>query len=211
MASRQIGKVLCILRANGFKLNTNDGKARAVKALDLLAELQPHSNFGGILTHVSKAGLLVLPDDLRKSIALQQKAGATTIVTDDKDKDAESAFYQELLDTPYSQIFAFCQFLEEHTPFSTKHGVKGNEFDTVFVILDDRGAKWNQYSFDKYLSGEDEAKGLIERWLHTRNLFYVCCSRAKKNLAVVDFGGQVKSKDERLKELFGTENCYVLK
>ena len=42
------------------------------------------------------------------------------------------------------------------TPYATKHGVKGDEFDTVLVVLDAAGAAWNFYSFDKYLSGADE-------------------------------------------------------
>jgi DNA helicase-2/ATP-dependent DNA helicase PcrA len=34
------------------------------------------------------------------------------------------------------------EFVEQRTPYSTQHGVKGAEFDDVFVIIDD--AAWNQ-------------------------------------------------------------------
>lgn len=44
-----------------------------------------------------------------------------------------------------------------------------------FVVLDDSGAGWNFYSFEKYLSGVDE-KGNTERAKRSRIVFYVCCS-----------------------------------
>jgi DNA helicase-2/ATP-dependent DNA helicase PcrA len=206
----QIGNVISMLLASGFKLNVTNGKAQAERALQELAEMQSHTNLGDLLAHVNDANLLPLPDDLRKWTRLRQNGDIAAIINNDEGKDAERAFYEEVLETPYAQVSACCQFLEEHTPFSTKHGVKGAEFDTVFVVLDDKAAKWNQYSFDKYLSGEDEVNGKVDRWKRTRNLFYVCCSRAKRNLAVLDFGGRDDAKEKRIKELFGTENCFVL-
>jgi DNA helicase-2/ATP-dependent DNA helicase PcrA len=113
-----------------------------------------------------------------------------------------------LFSLSYAEISAFCLFLDEHTPFSTKHGVKGTEYDHVFVILDDKGARWNIYSFDKYLSGEDEA-GNAERYARTRNLFYVCCSRPRLNLAVIDLGASSRGKSMRVSNLFGT-NVFSL-
>jgi DNA helicase-2/ATP-dependent DNA helicase PcrA len=70
-------------------------------------------------------------------------------------------------------------FRAHRTPYSTQHGIKGAEFDNVFVILDN--GKWNQYNF-KYLFEETTGKkSVIER---TIKMFYVCCSRAKNNLIV---------------------------
>ena len=40
----------------------------------------------------------------------------------------------------------------------------------MFVILDDKGARWYSYSFDKYLSGEDAAGDKQDRAKRTRNL-----------------------------------------
>jgi len=149
-----------------------------------------------------------LPDAMKVGLYTGQQPDAANCAKEDENRIAERAFYLNLLKLPYRQVSAFCGFLEEHTPFSTKHGVKGAEFDTVFVVLDDKGASWHQYSFDKYLSREDEAKGKIERAQRTRNLFYVCCSRAKRNLGVLDLGPQSSVKDKRVKELFGAENCF---
>ncbi|AHN77616.1 MULTISPECIES: hypothetical protein [Pandoraea] len=66
-------------------------------------------------------------------------------------------------------------------------------------ILDDEEASYNQYSYGKYLgytplSDADEAnlaegrESVLDR---TRRLFYVCCSCAVKDLAVVMFAADV--------------------
>jgi DNA helicase-2/ATP-dependent DNA helicase PcrA len=201
------GKVLSLLRAAGFTLKDNPAKARVKEALDRLVTMASNATVREVLRHLDSAELLVLLDDLKKGLGTPETDDATATEVIDERQAAEWTFYRSLLALPYAEVSSFCTFLEEHTPFSTHHGVKGDEFATVFVVLDDGGARWNLYSFDKYLSGEDEAKGM-ERFRRTRNLFYVCCSRAQQNLAVVDLGGGSPVKDARIKALFGTENCF---
>jgi hypothetical protein len=43
------------------------------------------------------------------------------------------------------------------------------------------GSAWNRYSIGKMLAGTDKTR----RTERSRNLFYVCCSRAQRDLAVV--------------------------
>ena len=87
--------------------------------------------------------------------------------------------YDRVKQFPFEEIINFYNFEEDLTPYSTQHGIKGAEFDNVFVILDN--GKWNQYNF-KYLFEETNGKeSIIER---TKKMFYVCCSRAKNNLVV---------------------------
>jgi DNA helicase-2/ATP-dependent DNA helicase PcrA len=38
--------------------------------------------------------------------------------------------------------------LNEPTPFATKHGVKGEEYENVIVVV---GRGWNQYNFSDFL------------------------------------------------------------
>jgi len=87
--------------------------------------------------------------------------------------------YNRVKQLPFKEIINLYNFEEDLTPYSTQHGVKGAEFDNVFVILDN--GKWNQYNF-KYLFEETSDKeSIIER---TKKMFYVCCSRVKNNLVV---------------------------
>ncbi|MBW1650271.1 MAG: ATP-dependent helicase [Deltaproteobacteria bacterium] len=69
-------------------------------------------------------------------------------------------------------------YLEGYTPFSTQHKVKGTEFDNVLVILDNGG--WNHYNFKGLF--ENNASNSVRK--RTEKIFYVCCTRAKKNLSV---------------------------
>lgn len=200
------GKVLSILTENGFKLERVNAKREAREALTQLNRLYDDGSLGDLLKHITRYKLIALPDEISEELAIRQNSNASLSEPADDDAKAHRKFYDELFALPYKQVTALCAFLDEHSPFSTKHGVKGAEFDTVFVVLDDKGAAWRIYSFDKYLNGEDEKKN-PDRFVRTRNLFYVCCSRAKSNLVVIDLAAGSKAKDARIQEMFGVSNC----
>jgi DNA helicase-2/ATP-dependent DNA helicase PcrA len=86
----------------------------------------------------------------------------------------------------YREIVALCRYLSGHSPFETKHGVKGAEFENVLVVV---GRGWNRYNFNEMLELARNAaqvpankQAAFER---NRNLFYVTCSRPKRRLAVL--------------------------
>ena len=51
----------------------------------------------------------------------------------------------DLRAVPYQEIVALCRYLSGHSPFETKHGVKGAEFENVIVVV---GRGWNLYNFN---------------------------------------------------------------
>ncbi|MDI1311270.1 UvrD-helicase domain-containing protein [Prosthecobacter sp.] len=88
---------------------------------------------------------------------------------------------------PTSELFAYREFIEENTPYSTQHGVKGEEYPNVLVVFDDVEANWNQYSFSKLLTpgiAGEPTEGQQERG---RKLAYVCFSRAEQHLKILFF------------------------
>ena len=100
---------------------------------------------------------------------------------------------------PASQFWGYYKYVNNDSPFSTQQGIKGAEFERVLVILDDDEGTHVQFSYDKYLgikplSEKDEVnrregnETAVER---TRRLFYVCCTRAMKDLIVVLFTADV--------------------
>jgi DNA helicase-2/ATP-dependent DNA helicase PcrA len=102
---------------------------------------------------------------------------------------------QAFLACSVQELWSYRRYYTEESPFATHHGVKGAQFERVLVVVDDEEAKFYQFSYGKYFgyvdpSDSDEAKmaagedSVIDR---TRRLFYVCCSRAMKDLAVVLF------------------------
>jgi DNA helicase-2/ATP-dependent DNA helicase PcrA len=86
-----------------------------------------------------------------------------------------------------SQIENYVDFVNDNTPFSTQHGVKGEEYSNVIVVFDDTEAAWNQYSFLKMLTPNTSGEGTEGQFARSRKLAYVCFSRAEVNLKVILF------------------------
>ena len=92
--------------------------------------------------------------------------------------DKKEYVYNRVKQIKFSEFQKLYNYLEGYTPLSTQHKTKGNEFDNVLVILDNGG--WRNYNFEKLFTG-DGSKSVETR---TQKIFYVCCTRAKENLAV---------------------------
>jgi len=95
-------------------------------------------------------------------------------------------------------------YLEGHTPFSTQHKTKGNEFDNVLVILDNGG--WNNYNFESLFTNIANNEKILSR---SQKIFYVCCTRVKENLAVF-FCNPSDAVVMKAKEWFGVSNVVCL-
>lgn len=107
--------------------------------------------------------------------------------------------YNRVKDVKFSEFQKLYEYLEGQTPFSTQHKVKGAEFDNVLVILDNGG--WNNYNFGNLFLGTGSAS-VLDR---TQKIFYVCCTRAKENLAVF-FHNPDTHIIEKAEEWFGKKN-----
>jgi DNA helicase-2/ATP-dependent DNA helicase PcrA len=113
---------------------------------------------------------------------------------------------RKLRDTNYSEVINLYNYIEERTPFSTKHGVKGAEFDEVLLVC---GRGWNHYDWNKLLEwfkAGGAPKGKEDAFERNRNLFYVSCSRAKKRLALLFTQKLSNSALIQAEYLFGKEN-----
>lgn len=85
------------------------------------------------------------------------------------------------------EIPNYAEFISENTPYSTQHGVKGEEYHKVLVVYDDTEASWNNYNFCKLLTPATSGAptdGQLERG---RKLAYVSFSRAREDLRVLLF------------------------
>lgn len=86
-----------------------------------------------------------------------------------------------------AEVENYCDFLNENTPYSTQHGVKGEEYDDVLVVFDDTEAAWNNYSFAKMLTPQAAGEPRDSQKERSRKLAYVCFSRAVHSLRVLLF------------------------
>lgn len=203
-----IGATLSRLHDAGHRLASRAAKSEVRSTLDALIAQRQNGTVRDVLETISRRGLFPLTDDLSLRLLNPQATIAADADEETREREVkEATLYNDLFALPYAQVQAFCSFFMENTPYATKHGVKGDEFGTVLVVLDDSGANWNLYSFEKYLSGADDT-GNPDRAKRSRNVFYVCCSRAQHNLAVIDLGSNSTAKKARVEALFGTQNCF---
>jgi len=114
-------------------------------------------------------------------------------------KEKKKYLYNRVKDVKFSEFQKLYEYLEGQTPFSTQHKTKGTEFDNVLVILDNGG--WNNYNFEKMFLGT-ATPSVAER---TQKIFYVCCTRAKENLAVF-FHNPDAQVIAKAKEWFGNDD-----
>lgn len=145
----------------------------------------------------------------------------TNAAADDPDEDdSEYQSVLAFLATPATQLWGYNRYIQSLSPFATQQGIKGAEFRRVLVVLDDEESDYNLFSYAKYwgtepLSAGDRkniAEGKDSVLDRTRRLFYVCCSRAVQDLAVVFFVPNVQSARQAVlaKALFAPEDVHIL-
>jgi DNA helicase-2/ATP-dependent DNA helicase PcrA len=196
-------EAISLLGKHDRKLAGKDRKLVIAKALDTLVQLiDSNAPISEVLKHARANGLLQLLDELEHYLLLKNSAATAQ---DDESQDDDRAFYSTLFQVPFKQVSVYHQVQSDSLPFSTKHGVKGAEYEDVVVVLDDEGANWNSYAFTKYLTQTETNEA---RRIRTRNLFYVSCSRAKRNLAVLH-RGDIGTHRTNLETLFGPGNCFI--
>lgn len=107
----------------------------------------------------------------------------------------------------YVEVMNIYSYVENKTPFSTKHGVKGAEFDEVLVVC---GRGWNHYDWNQLLEwfGGTVPAQKQDAYERNRNLFYVSCSRAKKKLALLFTQKLSEAALQQVEHIFGKENIY---
>lgn len=188
--------VMSILRAESPHLQADRLRGQAVgpvltalqQAVDTLRNMLAdgsQSTIRQVLQHTRDTGLL----------NLDERFAAHLLAEPADDGSSGYANVAAFLACGVGELWAHRRYMLEESPFATHHGVKGAQFERVLVVLDDEEAAYNLYSYGKYLgftplSDNDNARiaaceeSVLDR---TRRLFYVCCSRALKDLAVVLF------------------------
>ena len=99
----------------------------------------------------------------------------------------------DFLESPFSQISNYKTYIDGNARFDTHQGVKGLEFPRVLVIIDDEESKGFLFKYDKFFGTQEKSKADLKNEQdgkettidRTRRLFYVTCSRAEEDLAVL--------------------------
>jgi DNA helicase-2/ATP-dependent DNA helicase PcrA len=179
------------LRNTEFKIQNVEDKKRLKNIIEHL-EGMGSNTIEEVLDYADKEGICKLDDKFNEFV------------------DEKSYVFDRVKQVEFSEFQNLFSYLEGYTPFSTQHGIKGAEFNNVLVVLDN--GNWNKYNFE-YLLNENIVDTLtparkrsfatiLDR---TQKLFYVCCTRAKRNL-VVFYQSPSDDVIDTARAWFGAEN-----
>lgn len=171
---------------------------KANKAVDLLYSLWDESiPLSQILKVVFQNGLFEIPGVLNPIARRLINDSEKHMIQEDDSTEVDNVInaWEEALKCSYDEFESYLRYIKEDSPFGTHQGIKGLEFPNVMVILDDEEARGNQFRYEKLFGVippsdtdlQNENEGRETSIQRTLRLFYVTCSRAKKNLAIVSY------------------------
>ncbi len=178
--NRKFGEMFSLLGRRTPLLTSRSDKESWTRDMDALIALRQEGTVGEVISHLVETKRPSLPESIKnKEVELQE-----WLQQDDREESRSLSELNELRDISYSEVIALSDFLNNSTPFNTKHGVKGAEFENVLVVF---GRGWNHYNFNQFLEWASSSvpTGKEKTFERNRNLFYVACSRSKKRLCLL--------------------------
>jgi len=202
---KKFGIIFQLLGYKKIHLSCQKDKRKWSNHFEELIRLRGTSTIGSIIKEIKNVGIINLP------IAIINSEDKLEIILNKRDteiNDNELNFKSKKLkfhDIQYQEVISLGEYIEEKTPFSTKHGIKGAEFDNILAVF---GRGWNQYNWDDLLKWMKNGvlEGKEESYERNRNLFYVCCSRAKHSLTLLFTQYLSDESISTLEDIFGSEN-----
>jgi DNA helicase-2/ATP-dependent DNA helicase PcrA len=184
--AKKYGEMFKILGSR-LRIKNHAEKQRFAKDIDKLIEMRVNGNIGDVIDLLVKTKHPRLPEKiLKKRNSLD---ALMDIPESDRDEDEQKKAKRliDLRKIQYQQVIDFSKYVDGKTPFSTKHKVKGAEFENVLVVF---SQGWMKYNFNKMLSWKtienvpdtDKDRKFFE---DNRNLFYVVCSRPRRRLTLL--------------------------
>lgn len=147
-----------------------------------------------VATHLRATRLLTLDERFERVLGLQGDPAGTEVAGTEAGQPSDVPVLN-FLACPAPQLTPYGRYVSEGSPFATQHGVKGAQFDRVLVVMDEEENDYRLYDYEKVLgdvqaSAADRAafaNGEDNTWSRTLRLLYVCCTRAKRSLALAFF------------------------
>jgi len=136
-------------------------------------------------------------------------------IEEDAVESARQTIY-DLLEVDYEEYIAWFEFVNrienKEIIYHTYHGTKGEEYENVVIVMQNNFGRdrdkfpyyFNNYSNEINLTGDN-----LEKFINTKNLFYVSCSRAIKNLRIL-YIDEINDFRNGIETIFGEINEYQI-
>lgn len=132
-------------------------------------------SFRAVLEVLARHKLLSIPVKLQSLIALPDETKPdqteTTLEVEGEyleQDDSEIAAWTAALDTDFSQIRNYKNYIDGNSIFRTHQGVKGNEFERVMVIMDDDEAGGFLFSYEQYFGAKELSRDSQKNGMRAR-------------------------------------------
>ena len=179
---KRYGEMFNILGSRTVPIRSHLNKTEWANDMNKLLELRASATVGEVIDHLKITKRPRLPETIESKEAELQR----TTENPGEEEATSIKHARKLREVAYQEVIAAARFVNDQTPFSTKHGVKGAEFENVLIVL---GRGWNLYNFNEFLEwSNNPAKipsGKMDKFERNRNLFYVACSRSMKRTAIL--------------------------
>jgi DNA helicase-2/ATP-dependent DNA helicase PcrA len=141
---KRFGEMFAVLGGKKPAILSPADKINWARDMDVLLELRSSDSIGAVIDHLRRTERPRLPEDvarLERELKQARRSPST-------DESSSVIRLRELRSVSYREVIALTRFIDGYTPFSTKHGVKGVEFENVLVVF---GRGWNRYNFNRFL------------------------------------------------------------
>lgn len=103
-------------------------------------------------------------------------------------EDTENEDIEKILSFGWTEYYNWFDFLKrkvkKEVNYHTYHGTKGEEYENVLIIMTNNFGTQNPNKFSNYFKYIDGTISVPSDFENTKNLLYVACSRAIKNLRI---------------------------
>lgn len=130
-------------------------------------------------------------------------------INTDEELEKMQLLISELFELPMEELLSWHKLIRNNQDgeinYYTYHGTKGLEFDNVLILMEKRFGKDSNYFgnfFENYQMREKLTRKDKNRYDNVRNLLYVSCSRAIKNLRILFFD-DINGIQSSIEEIFG--------
>ena len=100
------------------------------------------------------------------------KENLTSVLDKNSTEVYQNGTYEQLSNVKVMEFQKAVAFISPESQFSTDHGVKGEEYNSVLFVI---GRGWNLYQFDRWMprTGDVLNEQELKSYERNRNLFYV--------------------------------------
>lgn len=182
------------LKSNSFKIQTHNDKKIVREYVESLNKFRKNKTIEETLNYILKHHVQIF--QVQDFLLFLHNM-------ESEDMAENKKIYLEIKSIKFEEVSNCFDYIQRNTIYSTKHGVKGAEFDNVLIIVDD--SAWRNFSDNEVFSNN---KNNFNRYDRSRNLLYVCCSRPKKRLALYAVTKMSHEAQATITSWFGNENVY---